>query len=159
MTDINLVFEDPPKKSRRSEHWDYLLALKEHPGKFARRPEGNLTEKAANALANTLRTAATAIGAGWEVTARRLPDSAGEYGVWVKYESVAGDQPPTEEEALAEARELITDAVKEGRPDLDDLDPIGNDDEWETGTVTGNGTGQALPPIADDNVHLARTSD
>jgi hypothetical protein len=96
MTD--LVFEDPPKKSRRSEHWDYLLALKEHPATetftgWARyRGDDPMTEKLATGLATSLRHAASKLGEGWEVTALRLPATE-NYGVWVRYVPQVGDEP------------------------------------------------------------------
>jgi hypothetical protein len=97
MTD--LVFEDPPRKTRRSEHWDYLLALKEHPATetfsgWARyRGTEVMTERLATGLAASLRAAAAKFGEGWEITARMLPTGT-SYGVWARYVPVAEDEPP-----------------------------------------------------------------
>lgn len=129
----SLVFEEPPKKTRRSEHYGYLLALQEHPDKWARyRGDQPLSEKLANGVANSLRSAASQVGAGYEVTARRVPPAqrpadvvadAEVYGVWVRY---APDK---------QAAEMIAETMA--------VPPV----EVPGDTVVGDGTGQALPPI------------
>lgn len=133
MTD-SLVFEEPPKKTRRSEHYGYLLALQEHPDRWARyRGDQALSEKLANGVANSLRSAAIQIGQGYEVTARRVPPAqrpadvvadAEVYGVWVRY-APGGLQP---EAQIAEAMAVP---------------PV----EVPGDTISGDGTGQALPPV------------
>lgn len=129
MTDI--IFEEPPKRGKRSAHFDLLLALKGHPKRDAR-VQVDMDEKEANKLASAVRTAASKLGDGFVVTARYIPET-GKHGVWVRYEPAVGDEPPTQEQAHAEASALIRDAAKQGLPDPDDdLDPIGDDDEWET---------------------------
>lgn len=81
MTD-DIVLEDPPKRRKRSPWTDFLLALKEHPDKWAR-AELCADMKAANQLAGRIRNAVDALGGGWDVVARSLPE--GGAGVWVKY--------------------------------------------------------------------------
>jgi hypothetical protein len=103
MTD--LVFEDPPKKSRRSEHWEYLLAVKEHPatptssGWTRFRGADTMTERLATGLASTLRAAASRLGGGWEITARMVAGSV-NYGVWVRYVAPAIDEPQNDAPAI-----------------------------------------------------------
>lgn len=115
MTDT-LVFEEPPKKARRSEHHSYLLALQDHPGKWARFRAGEvLSEKVAGGIANQLRTAASNVAQGYDVTARRLApnqipatvvDGSVVYGIWIRFKPSASDQPPE-----VQAAEMNTEAM------------------------------------------------
>jgi hypothetical protein len=118
MTDA-LVFEEPPKKSRRSEHHAYLLALQDHPGRWARFRAGEvLSEKVASGIANQLRTAASNVGQGYDVTARRLApnqipetvvDGTEVYGVWVRYAPSPADQPPEDIAAKMNAEAMAVE--------------------------------------------------
>jgi hypothetical protein len=104
MTD-DIVFEEPPPRTGRREHYPLLMVLKANPVK-AGEPGGyarvriDLTEKEANGLANSLRAAAKKLGDGFEVISRYIPDS-GKHGVWARYVETPGDQPPPEEIAAA----------------------------------------------------------
>lgn len=112
MTDA-LVFEEPPPRTQRSEHYALLMALKENPGKGFARVKIDLDEKDANRLAAQVRAAASKLGDGFEVIARWMP-TTGKHGVWAKYDEAPGDQPPEDIAAKmnAEAMKVLPpDAV------------------------------------------------
>ena len=94
MTD-ELVFEEPPQRTQRSEHYTLLMALKQNPGRGFARVKVDLEEKDANRLAAQLRAAASKLGDGFTIIARWVPDT-GKHGVWAKYDEAPGDQPPEE---------------------------------------------------------------
>jgi hypothetical protein len=132
-------FEEVPPIARRSEYLPLLLALKGVPGRSARiQKDAALSQGDAQKLANTLKTAAGKIGDGFDVDTRFIP-AADRYGVWVTYNPVEGDEPPVPSpEQRAEAKAMIEEATPAYRKDAIPAESV---------EVTGDGSGQALPPL------------
>lgn len=107
MTDA-LVFEEPPQRTQRSEHYTLLMALKSNPGRGFARVKIDLDEKDADRLAAQLRAASSKLGDGFEVIARWIPAS-GKHGVWAKYDEAPGDQPPEELAAALNAEAMAVE--------------------------------------------------
>lgn len=154
MTDVELVFDPPPPRSRRSEHLPFLLALRAAPATDLT-PEGpatpyarvkvDLGEKEAHSLASTIRAAARSIGEGFDIIARFIP-ATNAYGVWARYVHVTADAVPTPE-AREEAKAMIADAMNTRTAPATGsvMIPVPS-----TETLIGDGSGQALPPADDD---------
>ncbi len=145
-TEPTIDFEEPPPIARRSEHLPLLLALKDHPGKSARiQKDRQLTAAEAQQLAGVIQRAAAKIGDGYDVVTRFIP-AADHHGVWVTYQPAAGDEPepnvPT-----AEARAAARADIEEAMTPQYRKDAI----RVESAELTGDGSGEALPPVEDDS--------
>lgn len=148
MTEVELVFEEPPRRVQRSPYHPFLRALAGAPAtedtdrgkatRYARvsNPEGlaDLDEREAITIASAMKNAAKAIPGTFEVTSRSIPGT-GKHGVWARF--IVDPQVAAHAEAqalVAEARDPRVPVIPAASTEVD-LDPVGADveaqEDWE----------------------------